>query len=192
MSIIIGTTATRIGSNSAYLAETFCEILQTNDLKFEVIDFNKLNILPYQYQDQIPIQSPQYPKDDFIKTINKILDAKFLVWFSPVHWCGLARGFRDFQDRYSEARRRPELEFSKKMAGKTVSYVMVSGSSPAKYAESFWHIQETIHSFAFTQTNFIRGSWFVAREANELKETQANKVKEEMQLFAKKLCLLQP
>jgi multimeric flavodoxin WrbA len=172
------------------MAEIFCRILQVNRVNFEVIDFNKLNILPYKYQDQINLHSPHYVKDDFIDVLNKIFAAKFLRWFSPVHWCGLARAFRDFQDRYSEAMRRPELNFSKNMAGKTLSYAMVSGSDPIAYKEAFWHIQETIQKFPFIKTNFVRGPWFIARNANELQTNQANEVMIEMQSFAKKLQLI--
>lgn len=185
MDIITGITPNRAGSNSAYMAEVFAEILTAHGVTFELIDFNKLNILPYQYQDQIKLQSPLYPKDDFFNTLNKIFAAKWLILFSPVHWCSLAKQFRDFQDRYAEAIHRPEWEFNKKMIGKTVSYAMVSGSDPTSYTEAFWHLQERNNNYV--QTNFIRGPWLVARESNELRETNVSKVMAEMQAFAKKL-----
>jgi multimeric flavodoxin WrbA len=187
MKVIIGIASSRKDSNSVYLAQVFKDIIQ-DKVDCEVIDFTKLRI--ERYKDQVDSKNPIYPQDDFIPTVTKILDADAFILFSPVHWCNFAEVFVTFQNRYSEALHRPELEFSRKMFDKICSCVMVSAEDPSRYRDSFWKIQEEVSGFSFMKTKFVQGLWFIANGPGELKVSQSKKVGEEMEEFANTLGLL--
>lgn len=160
-------------SSSQSLAVVFADFLIKLVLTYEF--FNLMETKDLTFIDQRYLSDTKHPNDDFLQFIGVVFMITYVILKIGIlrHYAGQS------------------LEFSKKMAGKFISYVLVSDVNPSLYAEAFCKIQETIYSgYSFLQTNFHRYCWFIANEPNELKQKQADHVKQESQLLSQKLQLL--
>ena len=140
--IVIGTVSTRKeGSNSRYLAEILIELAMKKGCEVETIDFNEANIKPYVDSRDLGAAAIN-SEDDFESYLIKVLDADAFVLCAPIYWCSYPSKFQVFIEKFSAAMRKPELNFSERMAGKKWLYIMVSAEAPITYENAFWQIQE--------------------------------------------------
>lgn len=182
MKILIITVSDREGSNSKYVAEVFANNINSlhNTVNIEYLDLSKTNIMPYV--DQRNDQNPKYPEDDFVGCLQKVMNADKVLIFTPCYWFSHPSKLQIFMERFSQALRQFP-NFKDKMRDKLWSVSVVSGSTP-----QIKIIHECHHEIcSYLNMNFIAGPWFVAYEANELKNTKRALVNNQVTDFIKQI-----
>jgi multimeric flavodoxin WrbA len=87
--LVLFSSANESGNTATLLAQVMV------DNNCEIVNLDKLVILPYNYQNQ-------YPADDFYPLVDKMLAAKTLVFASPVYWSAPTAQMKNFVDRLTE------------------------------------------------------------------------------------------
>ena len=191
--VLILTTSSRPGSNSSYAARIFQQLLATScpNCQVQSMDLSTAKI-NYYMEPTTDSNAPSNAAtaDDFLKFIEPFLAADIVVTFAPIYWSRLPGCFLNFQDRWSEARQIPALDFCKKMQAKVLSFVLVSGADPAAigYKDALWQVLSSIENYPFIKgIKVIQGPWFIARKNFELEQQQSSAVTAELQALLAKL-----
>lgn len=114
----------RRDGNTGKLIDSIADILE-----IEVIDLDKKNISPFDYEHK-------NMDDDFISTMDKVLEYDKIIFVSPVYWFAMSAQMKIFIDRMSDFLSVDDLkEKGRMLRGKTAYVVCTSISLEAD--ESF-------------------------------------------------------
>jgi len=146
--IVLGSS--RRNGNTGKLSD-----LLAADLNIEVIDLQRLNISPFDYQHK-------NLQDDFLMTMDHILAFDNIIFASPVYWFSMSAQMKTFIDRMSDFLSVDTLkEKGRKLRGKTghVISTSISKEADASYTDSFSNTFEYLgmKTGAFMHLNCYEG-----------------------------------
>ncbi len=142
-------------------------------LQCDVIDLNKKNILPYDYDHN-------NTHDDFIPLIKDLVqNYDCLIFSSPVYWYSMSGIMKNFFDRITDCLQ-IEKETGRQLRGKKLA--VLSCSTGPEVNESFYDaFQLSAEYLGMTYTTQVH-TWLENGDLNE-------EIKEKLTLFASKLSL---
>lgn len=184
MKIVTITVSDREGSNSKYVAQIFANNANymCSEINIEHLDLAQAKIMPYT--DQRNAKNPEYPADDFVDCIQKIMHADTVIIFTPCYWFSHPYKLQTFMERFSQALRQFP-DFKDKMHDKLWCVSVVSGAEPQ--TKVIYECHREICSYL--NMKFLAGPWFVAYEANELeKKVDTTQTIEFIDDFIKQIC----
>jgi len=108
----------RRNGNTGKLMDRIAEALAT-----DIIDLAQKEISPFDY-------AHKNIDDDFLATMDKVLDYEKIIFASPVYWYAMSAQMKIFIDRLSDFLSLPELKSrGKRLSGKT-GYIVCTSISP--------------------------------------------------------------
>lgn len=114
---------------------------------FEMVDmFHQLLPGEVCYLDELKIAQYdndfQNQDDDFVRVIEKMLDADVIVFASPVYWYSLTPAFRRFIDRFTDLLELPHLKVKGKQLRQKTFYLFATSvhqAPPSSFTSQVRH-----------------------------------------------------
>jgi len=134
---IVVFASSKQNGNTAKLLAAFNSIAN-----FEVIDLSKLDISFFDYEHE-------NIDDDFLPTINRLLNYKNIVFATPVYWYSMSAQMKVFFDRFSDLLS-IKKELGRKIKGKN-AFVLSTGfeEQPKRSFEEVF-----MNSFNYLEMNY--------------------------------------
>ncbi len=154
------------GNGNTYLASQCLAKNLAGDS--EIVDLNALNITEYDY-------GANYPEDDFMTVVDKMVAADNLVFATPIYWFTMSTTTKKFFDRCTDLVTLQDCKpFGRKLAGKN-AFVLSTGADPLLCDGFEDPFKQTFKYFAIEYSGC---EYAHMPKYGELNETESGKIAE--------------